>query len=460
VIRRSLLAAAATLALAVPPAELVAAEPSRAEPASPGTAGERADVVDAYLAAWNAGPPAFERLLTEDFVDRSMLLPLDRGPFMAQVAAWRAAVPDLEVTLLERASSPGREVLRLRYAGKVANAPGLLTYSGSELSIEQTEWLSVTDGRIGTRRALLDEWTLPAEWMFAAPPAAPYEPYAAKAVAELEPGRFLESIAIAPDGRLFVSTGLDGGISVVTPGGEVTPFARVDVGPGGFMMCLAFDRAGTLHATVNSRNDDVRGVWRFTADGRGSRIAALPPGAVPNGIAIDARGDVLVADSFGGLIWQVPARGGEAKPWLRHDWLRPRPLVGRYPGANGLQIAGDFAYVASSDRGLLLRIPIGADGGAGAPEVYVNGMPADDFTVASDGTLYLTTHPFDTVVKLTRDGRRSVVAGPAQGVIGPTAAAITREGALYVVTDGGLYRPSPGQPVVPRVVRLEPPSND
>jgi predicted ester cyclase len=420
---------------------------ARAEPAR--------DVVDAYLAAWNGPTFPADTLLTDDFVDRTTLLPLDRTMFAMQTAAWRVAVPDLRVTLVERASAPGREVLRLRYEGSAADTASLVPLSGKRIAFEQTEWLTLVDGRIQSRQAYLDEWTLPAEWMFAAPPAAPFEPLAAETVAKLEQGRFLESIAMAPDDRMFVSTGPDGGISIIDRAGRVTPFARVDVGPGGFMMCLAFDRAGVLHATVNSGNDDVRGVWRFRADGSGTRIAALPRGAVPNGIAIDSGGDAFVADSFGGVIWKVPANGGVAQPWLRHAWLTPRPLIGRYPGANGLQLGKDAVYVAVSDRGLLLRIPVTTDGTAGTPQIYANGLPGDDFAIAADDTIYVTTHPFNTVVRLTSDGRRVVVASPSQGVIGPTAAAIGRDGALYVVTDGGLYRPLPGQPIVPAIVRLE-----
>jgi sugar lactone lactonase YvrE len=413
------------------------------------------DVALAYVDAWNGSPARFEPLLAEEFVDRTALLPLDRALFAAHAAAWRAAVPDLRVTLLERTSAPGREVLRLRYDGTLADA-ALAPYSGKRIAIEQTERLTIAEGRISVRQAFADEWTLPAEWMFAAPPAVPFEPYEARTVARLEPGRFLESIAIAPDGRLYVSTGPDGGISIVEPDGRVTPFARIDVGPGGFMMCVAFDRDGALYASVNSANDSVRGVWLFAADGQPTRLAALPPGVVPNGLAIDARGNAYIADSFGGVIWQVPAGGGEPSAWLRHAWLTPRPLIGRYPGANGLQLADGALYVAVSDRALLLRIPIAADGAAGSPEIYASGLPADDFAIAADGSLYLTTHPFNSVVKLARDGRRSVVAGPAQGVIGPTAAAIAGDGSLYVVTDGGLFRPSPGEPIVPGVVRLVP----
>ena len=425
--------------------------------ASAAQSDEAVDPVVAYLAIWNGSSSMSDRLLTDDFVDRSMLLPLDRGMFGLQVAAWRRAAPGLRVTLVERARSPGREVLRLRYEGEVTESTALLTHSGKRFAIEQTEWLTVVNGRIESRQAYLDEWTLPAEWMFAAPPATPFEPYAARTIATLAPGQFLESIAVGQDGRLFVSTGFDGGISIVGVDGTVTPHARVDVGPGGLMMCLAFDAAGVLHATVNSRNDDLRGVWRFAANGRGLRIAALPSGAVPNGIAIDPQDDIYVADSFGGVIWKVPSSGGAPTAWLRHAWLTPRPLVGRYPGANGLQYAHGAVYVAVSDRGLLLRIPVAPDGSAGTPEILSSGLPADDFAVAPDGTLFVTTHPFDTVVRITPDGRRVVVAGAAQGFVGPTAAAFAKDGGLIVVTDGGLYRPLPGVPPVAAVLRLDVP---
>jgi sugar lactone lactonase YvrE len=186
-------------------------------------------------------------------------------------------------------------------------------------------------------------------------------------------------------------------------------------------------------------------------------MAALPAGSVPNGLAVDARGNVYVADSFGGVLWRVNAGASQAEVWLKHAWLAPRPLVGRYPGANGLQIAQDAVYVAVSDRSLLLRVPIAADGTAGAPQIYASGLPGDDFAVARDGTLYVTTHPFNTVVRLGRDGRTTVVAGPGQGVVGPTAAAIGHDGSIYVVTDGGLYRPLPGGPLLPAVMRLSAP---
>jgi sugar lactone lactonase YvrE/predicted ester cyclase len=422
--------------------------------AAPARARDEPPAVAAYVAAWNGDTAALESLLAQNFVDRTSLLPFDRAMFERYIAGWRALIPDLKVSVLERTSAPGREVLRLRFEGTPAPAANLLPVSGGRVQIEQTEWLSIADAKVESRQAFVDEWTLPTEWMFLAPPSDPMEPHVVTKVADLGPGRFLESIAIARDGRLFVSTGLDGGIVTVDVAGKVTPFATVDVGPGGLMMCLAFDRAGGLYATVNSRVSESHGVWRFDASGQGTRIAALPPGSVPNGLAIDDRGNVLVADSFGGVIWSIPAEGGQPNVWLESPLLAPRPLVGRFPGANGLQRTKDDVFVAVSDRSLLLRIPVAEDGSAQAPIVHAAGLPGDDFAIGPDGTLYVTTHPFNTVVRLTPDGRRVVIAGPAQSVVGPTAAAFAADGSLYVATDGGLYRPLPGIPPAASIVRI------
>lgn len=417
-------------------------------------AGEPDAAVAAYLEAWNGAPAKLESALAPGFLDRSSLLPLDAPMLAAQMAQWRTALPDLEVRVLERSSAPGLEVLRLRLSGRPAEPRALVPLSGGTVAIEQSERLEIRDGRIASREATVDDWTLPAELLFVPPAASPVKAPPAATVARLGPGRFLESIAFAPDGTLFVSTGFDGGIVTIGRDGTVRPFARLDVGPGGLMMCLAFDAGGTLYASVSARSPEVHGIWRFERSGSGRRIAALPAHAMPNGLALDGRGQVLVADSFGGLIWRAPSGGGAAQPWLRHPLLTPRPLVGRFPGANGLQRAGDAVLISVSDRSLLLRVPIGPDGAPGEPEIVSGTLPGDDFAVAADGTVYVTTHPFNTVVRLTPEGRQTVIAGPAQGVIGPTAAAIGPDGGLYVATDGGLFRPLPGVAPQASVVRL------
>ena len=55
------------------------------------------------------------------------------------------------------------------------------------------------------------------------------------------------------------------------------------------------------------------------------------------------------------------------------------------------------------------------------------------------------THPFNSIEQIGTDGTITRLAGSAEGIIGPTAAALAEapDGSriLYVVTDGGVFAP-------------------
>jgi sugar lactone lactonase YvrE len=172
---------------------------------------------------------------------------------------------------------------------------------------------------------------------------------------------------------------------------------------------------------------------------------------MPNGIAVMDNGAALVADSFGARLWHVDA-AGQARVWLEHPLLQPRAYLGRFPGPNGVQVWNGSAYVAVSDRGHIVRVPITPAHGAGEPQVLHGDVAADDFAIDTDGTMYFATHPFDTIVRIDAAGKRSILAGVEQGLTGPTALALAPGSAggklLYAVTDGGLYR-QPGAAPIP-----------
>lgn len=415
------------------------------------------DAVSKYVAAWNGTTEGLRDALAPEFLDTSSLLPGNGAFLAAQMNAWREAIPDLRVTILSRAHGQSEEILRLRYSGTPARPDELLPLTGGRIEIEQTEWLTTNAGKITGRRASPDDWTVPPELLFIPPPTQPFVSTPARVVTEFGPGQFLESIALSANGTAFVSTGPAGVIISVDASGKQRQFAKLDVGPQGFLMCLAFDSQGGLYATAISANPLIHGLWRFRADGTGGQIATLPPQAAPNGLALDeGHAQVLIADSFGGVVWSVPMQGGKAQVWTRDRLLAPRPLVGRFPGANGLQRVGEAIIVTVSDRSLVLRFPITASGAAGQPQIVAAALPADDFAAAQDGTLYVTTHPFNTVIRLTTLGKSTVIAGPRQNVIGPTSAALTPDGtALYIAADGGVYRPLPGVAPRARIVRLD-----
>ena len=84
---------------------------------------------------------------------------------------------------------------------------------------------------------------------------------------------------------------------------------------------------------------------------------------------------------------------------------------------------------------------------------------ADDFAFGMSGSLYITTHPEHTLVRLDPSGARTTLAGPEQGMVGSTACAFGRapgdEKALYVTTDGGFLIPHESGIQDAKLVRME-----
>jgi sugar lactone lactonase YvrE len=124
-----------------------------------------------------------------------------------------------------------------------------------------------------------------------------------------------------------------------------------------------------------------------------------------NSLAFDSRGNLYVTESYSGSpgaydlggIWRIP-RGGEAALWLRDPLLTGIGYLGFPIGANGVAYYHRDLYVANTDKGLVVRIPLLEDGSAGPPTVWktlqaVAGLPPvqSPFPVMPDG-LALDVH--------------------------------------------------------------------
>jgi hypothetical protein len=73
-----------------------------------------------------------------------------------------------------------------------------------------------------------------------------------------------------------------------------------------------------------------------------------------------------------------------------------------------------YAYLTNSASGLFSRVPQDLDATASKGPVEVieqTGTFLDDFALARDGTAYVVTDLNNTVLKITPDGKVSVVAG-------------------------------------------------
>jgi hypothetical protein len=260
-------------------------------------------------------------------------------------------------------------------------------------------------------------------------------------VARFAPGTFLENVASAADGTLFITAMHPDGRSELLrlkPGQapeSVVPME--DIGSA----VVAPD--GTLYFTITafSRKGNLPQVHRVSASGERTTLATLPANAFPNGLTLDARGNLFVADSALSRVWRIPAGGTQAEVWLEHELLAPGQGL---PGANGVKLWQGALYVSNSASGNLLRIPLAQDGSALTPVVHARVEGPDDFAVDRYGGLYVTQHIGNSLTYVAPAGDSSqVLAGTAEGLWGPTAAAFDRrsnqETFLYVVTDGNFF---------------------
>lgn len=280
-----------------------------------------------------------------------------------------------------------------------------------------------------------------------------------------------EGIALNRQGDVFVGNRhLKGDQRVseilrIAPDNSISVFARLGPSTLDFdagVLGLAVDGDGDLYAAFPSRNPATHGVWRIGRRGGMARLAGSGAMVNPNALAFDARGNLYVTDSRDGTIWRFPPAGPGAL-WLRHPLIAPGPFG---VGANGIVFVPPATlYVASTDQGLIARVPIRADGSPGEPDVatagfellVVDGLAADvhgDLYAAIAGATILGTAP---VVKVDpRTGTITPCTDELARFDFPTSLAFGKgprdHKSLYVV-NGGLF-PEDRPEAAPSVVRV------
>ena len=143
-------------------------------------------------------------------------------------------------------------------------------------------------------------------------------------------GQFAESMAIDSHGVLYVSVTYysaetnTGQIWRVTPDGRSRLAASLDLTADGQLMGVAVDDRDRVYvglwdfsSLVGAPDTIGSGVFRL-AGGTLTRVAALPPGTGPNGLAFHD-GRLYISDPPNGEIWRVTP-GAEAS-----TTKRPRP---------------------------------------------------------------------------------------------------------------------------------------
>jgi sugar lactone lactonase YvrE len=233
-----------------------------------------------------------------------------------------------------------------------------------------------------------------------------------------------EGIAIDRRGNIYVSLNPLGQIRKISPGGSES--VLVDFGePGPLGMTVA--EPGYVYVGWASDNPEIAGVWRIGPDGASTRLPGTAGISFPNALAFDQHGNLYVTDSSAGAIWRVPP-GGSAEVWLQHDLLEglgldefpvPFPL-----GANGIVYRHDTLYVANTEKGHVVRIPIVA-GDAGEPEVVASGdelVGLDGIALDAVGTIFAVVNIQNKLVRIDpTDGAITTLATADDGLDFPAS---------------------------------------
>lgn len=259
---------------------------------------------------------------------------------------------------------------------------------------------------------------------------------------DLAKGQMPENVALEPDGALDVTFAAARQVARVDPTGATRILATLPLPADGGVRTpvLGFPlttgivrtRNGTLYVLYATGSADLTGLWRLSPGGTARRIAALPADGLPNGLALDERGDRLfITDSVLGTVWTVPLSGGTPTAWSTADELASTGFL----GVNGAKVHGEALWVTNLDKGTLLRIPFRPGDRAGTPKVEATGLVGlDDFSFTGRGEEILAAvNGPNKVVRVKPDGTVSTVLDATDRLQNPTSVAV-RGKDVYVLS--------------------------
>jgi len=247
-------------------------------------------------------------------------------------------------------------------------------------------------------------------------------------------------------------------------GGSTETVLDIEGGPG--PAGLAVSTTGNVYYAYPT-GGPTTGVYRLNNDGSTVRLPGTENMFLPNGLVFDDQGYLFASDSIQAAIWRMPGDGSSvAEIWFQHDLLAG---CGDMPvGANGIAYVKRNFFVANTTKGLLVRVPVLADGSAGEP-VIVAGVDScePDELFGMDGiALDVKGNIFALLVlqnKLVRinplDGSSTVLlTGEEDGLFNPASIAFGTEKGdrkSVFITNYAVLEPGPEGNLGPAVLKYD-----
>lgn len=283
-----------------------------------------------------------------------------------------------------------------------------------------------------------------------------------------------EGVAVDLRGNVYATLGppffAGGGYgAVVKLGADGSRSTLVEFPDGPAPAGVVVDAFARVYFAVPDPGGPGAGVYRVKRGGGAERIDGTEAMALPNGLALDRRGALFVSDSALGEIWRIPWRarvgygGGDVGPWLSHPLLAgcgPNQV-----GANGIAFYRGDLFVANSERGLLVRVPVRPDGSPGSPIVLAGDEDCEntDELWSLDGiAIDLRGDVYAAVVlqnRLVRIDPRSGIVTPlldeSDGLWNPASVAFGpgwRDRGRLFITNYAVLAPEPAASLGPAVL--------
>ncbi|PSR18251.1 gluconolactonase [filamentous cyanobacterium CCP3] len=278
--------------------------------------------------------------------------------------------------------------------------------------------------------------------------STPVDLVSAQSLATFPVNTFLENLAIAPDGDIFVTSHETGEIFKLAIDRTLTQYAKIDGKVSGIAI------VGADRFLINGWTADGVPFVATLSAGTVQSMHTIPEGAFLNGITPLTPTLYVMADSYRGAIWSFDLVTEAINIWLEHPLLARSDVTDPFPAANGVKRFGPVLYVSNTQQKRLLKIALDASLQPSEPEIFVDGTNIDDFAFDVEGNLYGATHVYNSVVKVDGKGHTTIIAQAEQGVTGCTAVGFYGTD-LYVVNNGGMFLPPPGGVEAAQIVRLE-----
>lgn len=230
------------------------------------------------------------------------------------------------------------------------------------------------------------------------------------------------ALAIAPDGTLYTGSFISGAIWQTSPDGTLTeiPGTRETIGSV-IGLDVAADGSLVVLDRVEALSAAGAAIWRI-ADGEITQIGTLPAEGAqrisqPNDIAVDAAGNVYVADVDSSLrrIWRFAPGTASGEIW----WIAPEDPAN--PAGLAYDSGNNRLLVTEVARDMIYAIPLDAENSSDATEILYryDGIASETpgfngITVAPDGTIYVAELGQNEVARL-EDGELVTLAGGYRG---------------------------------------------